>query len=708
MQSPAQLAGDCVVSKQHSLAKDIMMPARMSDQNLVARPDRVDFRDRDYTPPLKSLPPHWPPKDAIERNLQDYRAYILDQGEEGACTGFGLAAVINFIYWSGWRDAINGSANDNTNMRPPQVSPHMLYQNAKLYDEWEGTDYEGSSCRGAMKGWHKHGACERQFWTSAKSSPDQKWQSDAASRPLGAYYRIDAKSISDLQSAIHEVRSVYCSSDIHAGWENPKDVTTVDGVKIAKIKYDAKVTGGHAFAIVGYTSEGFVVQNSWGPDWGTGGFALLTYQDWIEHGYDAWVAAVGAPMQVQSPASAGRSNLLSVAFSKMANATSRGHGQSHVAAWSEEQAYRHAIVLGNDGKLIRRLVSAPDAEAALDHVLRTEVQASGHKHICVYVHGGLNDEQAAIARARRMGPWFDANGIHPVFIVWRTGIMESLTSIAADEVKKFEEQVKAIRSKGLGDVIESAVRAAQEAMDRAFEVAAEKIIGKAVWSQMKQNAAMAATPNGPLVKILKSLSVHNGRKIHLLGHSAGSIMIGHLLDVAGRNSIDMSFASCGLYAPACTLGFAAEKYGKALASGAPLAKAGLHIDILSDEAETSDSVGVYGKSLLYLVSRALEDEHKMPILGLQLAIQPDNIRKPGMELSQPLTSDHRKRWMNLAGKLSRVTVTAHKGPKIRSSTTLREDIAHGTFDNDIDIINASLARILGSVPGRRVTDLTGF
>ena len=40
------------------------------------------------------------------------------------------------------------------------------------------------------------------------------------------------------------------------------------------------------------------------------------------------------------------------------------------------------------------------------------------------------------------------------------------------------------------------------------------------------------------------------------------------------------------------------------------------LDILSDERELADSVGPYGKSLLYLVSRALEDHHKTPILGM--------------------------------------------------------------------------------------------
>jgi hypothetical protein len=66
-----------------------------------ARPDRVDFRDLFYQPPLVSLAPEYPPRELVERNLVAYcdDGMILNQGSEGACAGFGLAAVINYLYW---------------------------------------------------------------------------------------------------------------------------------------------------------------------------------------------------------------------------------------------------------------------------------------------------------------------------------------------------------------------------------------------------------------------------------------------------------------------------------------------------------------------------------------------------------------------------------------------------------------------------------
>ncbi|OAN70668.1 hypothetical protein A8B78_04225 [Jannaschia sp. EhC01] len=185
----------------------------------------------------------------------------------------------------------------------------MLYETAKVYDAWEGEDYSGSSCRGALKGWHKHGFCRNSLWRSppeGRLGPVDGWREDAAERPLGAYYRFEAHSISDLQATIHEVRAVYCSARVHDGWTTENLTRTAQvaiGVcEVPLIPFFPDNTGGHAFAMVGYTREGFILQNSWGQDWGHNGFALLPYEDWIANGNDAWVAALDAPISVSNDA----------------------------------------------------------------------------------------------------------------------------------------------------------------------------------------------------------------------------------------------------------------------------------------------------------------------------------------------------------------------------------------------------------------------
>jgi len=147
---------------------------RTVERTLDAMPDTIDFRDLMYSPALIEIPP--------VSDLESYRAAgipILDQGSEGACTGFGLATVANFLL----RDRGRKATADET-------SAWMLYAMAKRYDEWPGEQYSGSSARAAMKGWHKHGVCGARLWKDIKGSLTDEISADAIKRPIGAYFHV--------------------------------------------------------------------------------------------------------------------------------------------------------------------------------------------------------------------------------------------------------------------------------------------------------------------------------------------------------------------------------------------------------------------------------------------------------------------------------------------------------------------------------------
>ena len=218
---------------------DSPQPGKIGTRQLTARSDAPDFRDFEYKPALVNLPPTL----EVPKNLN-----IRDQGSEGACTGFGLAAAI---------DLLLHRSNRDTN-----VSTRMLYEMARRYDEWPGESYEGSSCRGAIKGWHNMGVCAEDkypYEASAASELTVEAAKDARNNTIGAYFRLGER-ISDYHSALMETGVVYCSANVHNGWTQPG--TT------GLIKYHNESLGGHAFAIVGYDNRGFWVQNSWGSAWG--------------------------------------------------------------------------------------------------------------------------------------------------------------------------------------------------------------------------------------------------------------------------------------------------------------------------------------------------------------------------------------------------------------------------------------------------------
>ena len=662
-----------------------------------ARPDRIDLRDREYQPRLRSLPPQYPDLAQLNKHFSSYAKadLILNQGKEGACTGFGLAAVINYLRW---RQAL-----ETEETVPPKVSERMLYHLARHYDEWPGEDYEGSSCRGAMKGWHHHGVCLESTWPYRDSQdkvvfvpPTEGWDDEAAHCPLGAYYRVNKDSITDMQAAIYEVGALFVSAEVHQGWF-PRQNRWPVAEKMALIQMPKRIgkKGGHAFAIVGYNQLGFFVQNSWGPDWGKDGFAILTYPDWIKHGMDAWVTVLGSPVVGAKSRRHQTSDSLVEASTQPAqlfglfggDTPTHTYKNPEVEPWDEDSAYDHTIVLGNNGTVLNRSLIRESALDSLQDVILSNPRqwlSQGGKKIVLYAHGGLNSEDAAMARVRILAPYFKANGMYPIFLTWRTGFLESLTGIMGDVTQGIQPQG------AWKDIWDSVKNAANEAKDRAIEVTCQNLLVKAIWSEMKQNARAASKLSTPtLGKVADSLmslkAQYPEMEIHIACHSAGSILFGYFLDLLVERKMRLS--SCTLLAPACTLRFALNHYMPAIKARGVLRKSDLKIEMLSDERELADTVGPYGKSLLYLVSRALEDYHKTPILGMANAWDPSALGTWHSDLQDTV-----KEWQAFWG--TRNHPRQHTQHQV-SDGTGKIRLSHGSFDNDVACMTRTLKRILG-------------
>jgi predicted chitinase len=668
--------------------------AALRRANLKVNRDAVDLRDRQYMPPPHTVAAQYPPDRLIKDFISNYTAakLVLDQGQEGACTGFGLASVINYLLW----------VNLGAGSKLDSVSPRMLYKFARRYDEYEGEDYEGSSCRGALKGWFYNGVCRETLWPynkGANSLPKIGWDIDAREQSLGVYYRIDITSIVDLQAAINAVGAIYVSAYTHAGWDELKTRATPPKAHkdLPVIEYNGTPSreGGHAFALVGFNRDGFVLQNSWGGDWGAGGFAVLTYAEWLANAMDAWVVAMGVPGVV-----AGR--LTGGGPAASTNAAAR----AQPGWWDEETAYQHSIVLGNNGRvnhyLTRDSVSHSlqyQACVAPDEWFRQ--QATRKKRLVIYVHGGLNSESDAIARARAMGRYFTGNGCYPLFMVWKSGLLESITNILQDRVRP-----RAVQPGLAGNWV------TENISDPVLEKTVGRELAKPLWSQMKENAAMASLPGRGadlLVNAIRSLAGSWGDdfELHLVGHSAGSIMLGKMLGNLAQKELIHLVKSCHLYAPACSVAFANKEY-------APHQEVlqNLYLDILSDKLEVGDHVAhIYQKSLLYFVSNALDAEARTPILGLANVFDTDYSRWDGAAV----TIEALEAWRHAArsSKLkSRMTI--HNADEFVTRATKSgggekvEKASHGGFDNNVAVISQTLQRITGAKLAMPVDDLVGF
>ena len=564
-----------------------------------AVPDRLDLRDRLYLPPVAVVPGvTFAPKTNIP---------VLDQGQTNACTGFALASVVYQLQHSAKRKQIDCC-----------VAPFMLYSMARRYDEFPGApDVDtGSSLRGAMKGWYKHGACSDKLWTTEKMPTAQgkksadDWWLDAVQRPLGAYYRVDTRSVTDMHVALNEIGILYASAVCHSGWDEGLSSTsrTTGGYWIIPCRKAAPSDGGHAFAIVGYNQDGFIIHNSWGKRWGTKGRAVLQYEDWLDCAMDCWVAQLGVVTELH----------LEIARSKTLRLDAGKVQLASESSLRTREISPFIIDMENNGRLSNTgdfRTQQSDIEALVTEHLGMARTAWGlgkndPVDIAIYAHGGLTSEDTAGETAAKWIPALYEHKIFPIFLMWETDLWSTL--------------------KGrLEDVLEGQPRPTGGFFDRVMDwwnERLEKLLAKpgtAIWSEMKQNAdAISNTAESGGMKLYKACQQSpyfadlTKVRLHLVGHSAGAILHSHVVDRLGGRG--WNFESVNFMAPAVRIDLFKKTVVPAITSGKVKRFNQFH---LSDDMEQKDPtckpILGYSRSLLYLVSQSLEQGQKTPILGME-------------------------------------------------------------------------------------------
>ena len=631
--------------------------AKKPERTFDARPDTLDFRDRMFEPTLVEVPSR------IDlAAYKELKVPILDQGNEGACTGFGLATVVHYLLRR--RRVIPDK---------DEVSPRMLYEMAKRYDEWPGEDYSGSSARGAMKGWHKHGVCSSKLWPYDPKKADCTLSNeriqDAVRRPLGSYLRVNHKDLVAMHVALAEVGILYATSGVHAGWETVGE----DGI----IPTSDELRGGHAFAIVAYDERGFWIQNSWGKTWGAGGYALVSYDDWLRDAQDVWVARLGVPVVLRT---------------RQASATSLSDSAGDSRAYAFQDVKPHTVSIGNNGRLRTHGeygTSADEVEALFKKTIPgVTAKWKGPKRILLYAHGGLVSESSAVQRTADYRSALLDSEVYPISFIWKTDYWSTLTNILQD----------AVRSRRPEGALDSAKDFMLDRLDDMLEPVARLATGKSQWDEMKENALLATRSKEGGARLalahLAKLVQGGGYEVHVAGHSAGSIFHAPLVQLLatqgkitdgplkGETGLGIPIRTCTLWAPACTIDLFNATYR-------PLIEARriehFCLFTLTDEAEQDDHcANIYHKSLLYLVSHAFEKrfyipgvpQHRgEPLLGMEAWVKAGGLEK--------LFDGNRVDWVrapNLQPEGSPDASTAR---------------AHGGFDDDRATVKATLARILG-------------
>lgn len=638
--SPSRREAEAALSVQEKLNK-----------TLDAFPDRIDTRDWPYQPTLRALPDQ-----LVNCHLVPS---ILDQGNEGACTGFALAAVINFLL------AQRGNRRS--------VSARMLYELARRYDEWPGENYVGSSARGAMKAWERHGVCESKDWPDVMHGAhnlDEERARMAMKTPGGAFYRVDFRQVRHVHAALNEVGIVYATLMVHAGWGKPGpktvpvsgDAAGREDFTLPVIERKGRADGGHAVALVGYTDQGFVVQNSWGTEWGSGGFALLPYEDFMMHATDVWVAQLGVPVQAD------------LWLQGAADDISGRFRAGQAIALADIRPY--VIDVANNGDLSDQgdyWTTEDDLSRLFMETIPKRTADWKKRRIMVFIHGGLNSEKNA---AKRIVAYRDVclqNQIYPLHIMWESDWMSTARNMLEDRFTDADTRAG-------GTFLEHL----REARDRVLELTVARPAGQ-LWAEMKENARLASErQSGAMRLVVKYAGYAKAQlektapadwELHVVAHSAGAIFAAHA--IAPLTKLGIHWRTLQLMAPAMRI----DLFKQAMAGHIEKAECPRPtLYILSDEGERDDDVGPYGKSLLYLVSNALEGAREVPLLGMQKYLLRDR------EVFDFLAQD--------VDGLPGIVVAGVKG----ALGAVAESNTHGGFDNDPYTMNSILRRILGTRP----------
>jgi len=611
---------------------------------LNALQDTIDFRDLLYTPTLVEVPTH---RDLVE--YQTAGVPIGNQGSEGSCTGFGLATVANYLLRT-------REVEPNTN----SASPRMLYEMAKRYDEWLGEKYSGSSARGAMKGWHKHGVCDESAWPYIVSDTDVTLTHDrtknAREYPLGAYFRVNHKNLVAMHAALAEVHILYATAKIHDGWNSP------DSKGIIEYSSKNKIIGGHAFAIVAYDKLGFWIQNSWSEGWAKDGFARISYDDWLANGMDVWVARLGVPVE-QTMATAA--------------ATRRSPGARQSVSYSYAELRPHVINLGNDGQLNDK-GEYGTSETEIDTIFHQDIPRITNDwdkvRILLYAHGGLVGESTFLQRVAEYRSGFLEHRVFPVAFVWHTDLWSTITNIVSDASKRRRPE----------GILDDALDFMLDRFDETLEAIVRGLNVRGLWDEMKENAWRATTQeNGGARFVLDQLAglIDRSNKpveVHIAGHSAGSIFLaplvqyftskGKITSMENADGLGRKIATCNLWAPAICMEDFYNTYFPAIRSR-QINRFSLFT--LTDEKEQDDHcANIYHKSLLYMVSNALEKVIGKPLLGMDKFVSADKT------LLDPFFNEPYAKWV--------------KTPKYNFSDAKH----HGDFDDDPLTVVSTLTDII--------------
>lgn len=508
-----------------------MAPAALDPKIFTVRPDPFDQADHLYTPPLLSLPPRCLP-DGHHRALIGVRGQgVRNQGMVPACTAVALAHLIDYQRLC-QQPLPSQEASDVLPLAP--VSARMLFEMAKAFDEFPDDEQQGSTLRGVLRGFRHNGVCLADDPPDDELSPDT-WKltieraKQARGIVLGTYARLRHELL-DHQAAVQQLGAVIVSAHIHSGWLR-ESVRKERG----RILYSGEIsTLGHAFVIVGYTEEGFLVLNSHGRQWGGWregsdsttsrwpGIALWLYEDWHQNRLDSWVIQLGVPLA--------REHFFAVGSqfgreSKVSGALIQGVNRILVNGH-----YLHV----SDGQMVQRGVYPNDLDSVKEtsrHLAPPVEGDRSYRQLLLWVESGLDPIETMMGRTAVLVAHLKRRlpTIYPMAVIWRRDVLQLTSDLLEARSRRLESRTHG-NMVAQGVMLEAFAKEFLPPIWRTFEGEAERSFHRRPGDPIPRGESWVA-----LQQLLEAVTADpEPMDVHLVAHGSGVVWLQQLADCLAR------------------------------------------------------------------------------------------------------------------------------------------------------------------------------
>lgn len=196
---------------------------------------------------------------------------INDQEDTGSCVGWATGdGVVRFHMVGAGHLAQN-----------QLLSPRFLWMASKETDEFIARpqtfiEQAGTSLKAALDIARKYGCVPMDLLpfhinTKMHTGPENSFYAAAAQRKIASYFNLH-RDLNQWKAWLASNGPILAALSVDRSWDN----ATATGGNI-DVFDPTTVRGGHAIAVVGYTSSNrFIVRNSWGTGWGDKGFGYVT------------------------------------------------------------------------------------------------------------------------------------------------------------------------------------------------------------------------------------------------------------------------------------------------------------------------------------------------------------------------------------------------------------------------------------------------